>query len=134
MAADPLGVSRHKLAVVGLVGDRPALCVLISIFAEFVAPFDPTKQNRRAVYHPPQMIHFVDWTDDGMRLRPFVYEMDRQRDPVHALAVTYVPSGEKTYLTGLRARATPTSCGGCFPDRHLLVHRKHARRLLHLRR
>jgi peptide/nickel transport system permease protein len=87
---------RHKLAVIGLwvIG----LLYVISIFAEFVAPADPSQQNRRAVYHPPQMIHFLDWTDDGLRIRPFVYEMDRKRDPV-SLAVTYVPSGEKTYLT-----------------------------------
>jgi peptide/nickel transport system permease protein len=70
---------------------------LISIFAEFVSPEDPTQQNRRAVYHPPQMIHFIDRTEEGTRIRPYVYAMDRERDP-QTLAVTYVPSGEKIYL------------------------------------
>ncbi|MFZ7089856.1 ABC transporter permease [Primorskyibacter sp. 2E233] len=86
---------KHKLANIGLwvIG----FLYLISVFAEFVAPADPIKQNRRAVFHPPQMIHFVDHTDDGIRIRPYVYEMDRQRDP-DTLAITYTPSGEKIYL------------------------------------
>lgn len=86
---------KHKLAMVGLwvIG----FMYLISIFAEFVAPDDPTKQNRRAVYHPPQMIHFIDTSDDGLRIRPYVYAMDRQRDP-RSLRISYVPSGEKIYL------------------------------------
>ncbi len=86
---------RHKLAIVGLwiIG----FLYLVSIFAEFVAPDNPTKQNRRAVYHPPQMIHFIDKTDEGTRLRPYVWKMDRERDP-ETLAVTYVNSGEKLYL------------------------------------
>ena len=46
---------RHKIAIVALwvIG----IMYLLAIFAEFVAPDDPFKQNRRAVYHPPQMIH-----------------------------------------------------------------------------
>lgn len=86
---------KHKLAMVGLwvIG----VMYLLSIFAGFVAPDDPTQQNRRAVYHPPQMIHFIDRTEDGVRIRPYVYEMDRQRDPL-SLKVSYTPSGEKIYL------------------------------------
>ena len=87
---------RHRLAMFGLwvIG----LMYLLSIFCEVVAPDDPIKQNRRAVFHPPQMIHLIDRTDEGLRLRPYVYEMDRQRDP-DTLAISYVPSGEKIYLT-----------------------------------
>ncbi|MFW2545131.1 ABC transporter permease [Primorskyibacter sp. 2E107] len=87
---------KHKLAQIGLW--VIAFLYLIALFAEFVAPADPTKQNRRAVFHPPQMIHFIDRTDEGTRIRPWVYEMDRQRDP-ETLAISYVPSGEKIYLT-----------------------------------
>jgi len=86
---------KHKLAMVSLwiIG----FLYLISLFAEFVAPDNPSKQNRRAVYHPPQMIHFIDRTDEGTRFRPYVWKMDRERDP-ETLAVTYVNSGEKIYL------------------------------------
>ena len=87
---------KHRLAMIGLwvIG----LLYLISIFAEFVAPDDPTKQNRRAVYHPPQMLHFFDTGEDGWSFGPYVHKMDRQRDP-DTLAISYVPSGEKIYLT-----------------------------------
>ncbi|KUF11688.1 peptide ABC transporter permease [Pseudoponticoccus marisrubri] len=86
---------RHKLAMVGLwvIG----LLYFVALFAEFIAPNDPTQQNRRAVYHPPQMVRFLDIREDGWSIRPFVYEMDRQRDP-ETLAISYVPSGDKIYL------------------------------------
>lgn len=86
---------RHKIAIVALwiIG----ILYLLAIFAEFVAPDDPFKQNRRAVYHPPQMIHFIDHSEGSMHIRPFFWKMKRERDP-NTLAVTYVQSGEKIYL------------------------------------
>ena len=109
---------KHKLAIVGLI--VIAFLYLISIFAEFVAPDDPTQQNRRAVYHPPQMIHFFDRTEDGLRIRPYVWEMDRERDPV-TLAVTYVPSGEKIYLE-MFGRGPEYNFWGLWPtDIHLFA-------------
>lgn len=86
---------KHRLAMAGLF----IICFLyiLSIFAEFVAPSDPTKQNRRAVYHPPQMIHFWDRTEEGISIRPYVYEMDRKRDP-KSLRISYVKSGDKIFL------------------------------------
>ena len=86
---------RHKIAIVALwvIG----ILYLLAIFAEFVAPDDPFKQNRRAVYHPPQMIHFIDHTEEGMQIRPYFWKMKRERDP-DTLAVTYVQSDEKIYL------------------------------------
>ena len=87
---------RHKLAMVSLwiIG----FLYLVSIFAEIVAPDNPAKQNRRAVYHPPQMVHFIDWTDEGISFQPYVWKMDRKRDP-ETLALSYENSGEKVYLT-----------------------------------
>jgi peptide/nickel transport system permease protein len=86
---------KHRLAQAGLwiIG----ILYLLSLFAEFIAPDAPSQQNRRAVFHPPQMIHFIDRTEDGIRLRPYVWEMDRKRDP-DTLAITYSKSGEKIYL------------------------------------
>ena len=86
---------KHRLAMIGLwvIG----LLYLVSAFCEFVAPDDPSKQNRRAVFHPPQMIHLLDTSDEGWSIRPFVHEMDRKRDP-DTLAITYTPSGDKIFL------------------------------------
>ncbi len=112
---------RHKLAMIGLwvIG----LMYLIALFCEIVAPNDPTQQNRRGVYHPPQMVHFIDRSDDGWRIKPYVWEMDRERDP-ETLAITYVPSGEKTYLT-LFGRGEEYRMWGLFDwDVHLLATEK----------
>ncbi len=86
---------RHRLAVIGLwiIG----LMYLVSIFAEILAPADPFVQNRRAVFHPPQMIHFIDVSDEGWSFRPYVDKMKRKRDP-ETFAISYTPSDEKIYL------------------------------------
>ena len=86
---------KHKLAVVSLwvIG----FFYLVTIFAEVIAPDNPSKQNRRAVYHPPQAIHFIDKTEEGVKIRPFVWKMKRKRDP-ETLAVTYSNSGDKIYI------------------------------------
>ena len=70
---------RHWLAMTGLA--VVLLLYLIALFAEFVAPFDPQDANRRALFHPPQMIHFIDATEDGgWRLNPYVYNYTLERD------------------------------------------------------
>jgi peptide/nickel transport system permease protein len=86
---------RHKIAIIALwvIG----IMYFLAIFAEFVAPDNPFKQNRRAVYHPPQMLHFIDTSDRVTHIRPYFWKMKRERDP-ETLAVTYVKSGEKIYL------------------------------------
>ena len=86
---------RHKMAMVGLwvIG----FMYLVSLFAEPIATTDPTQQNRRAVFQPPQGIHFIDHTEDGWSFHPYVHKMKRNRDP-DTLKVTYEPSGDKIYL------------------------------------
>src|SRR5712691_3779748 len=44
---------------------------VIVIFAGFIAPYDPSVQNREMSYAPPTRLHFVDAS--GFHLRPFVY-------------------------------------------------------------
>lgn len=86
---------KRRLAMVGLwiIG----FLYLVSAFAEMVAPANPTLQNRRAVFHPPQAIHFFDRADGGFSFRPYVYEMKRERDP-ETLAVTFTASENRIYL------------------------------------
>jgi len=86
---------RHKLAIAGLV--VITLMYLMGLFAEVVAPEDPNDQDRRAVFQPPQAIHFIDQSDDGIHLRPYVFAMERHRDPV-SLAISYTASDRKVYL------------------------------------
>lgn len=45
-----------------------------ALFAGFVAPYGPTRQNRDAPFAPPSRLRFVDAAGD-VHLRPFVYRL-----------------------------------------------------------
>jgi len=109
---------RHKLAIVGLW--VLSLLYFFSLFAEFIAPDNPTKQNRRAVFHPPQMVKFIDHQDSGWSFRPHVYKADRKRDPT-TLKITYEQTDEKIYLK-LFGKGTSYKLWGLWEsDLHLLA-------------
>lgn len=109
---------RHKLAMIGLW--VTLFFYLIAAFAEVIATSDPNEQNRRAVFHPPQAIRFLDRTEKGIRLRPYVLAMDRQRDP-ETLAITYLTTDTKVYLR-LFGRGDSYRFWGLWQaDRHLFA-------------
>ena len=109
---------RHKLAMAGLF--VVVLLYLIALFAEFLAPFDPVSYDRRGGFHPPQMLHFIDKTDEGIQLKLYVYATERARDP-KTLKTTYQQTGEKIYLQFF-AKGDPYKMWGLFPaERHLLA-------------
>ena len=109
---------RHKLAMAGLF--IVVLLYLIALFAEFLAPFDPVSYDRRGGFHPPQMLHFIDKTDEGLQLQLYVYATERARDP-KTLKTTYKQTGEKIYLQFF-AKGDPYMMWGLFPaERHLLA-------------
>lgn len=68
---------RHRMAVIsaGIV----LLLYFTATFAEFVAPYDPENSFVRYKLAPPTRIHIMD--DEGNLRRPFVYRMNRERDP-----------------------------------------------------
>jgi peptide/nickel transport system permease protein len=78
---------RSALLITLLVGLH-----LLLLLAGFVAPYDPTTQNRELPYAPPTRLHF--WDRSGFHLRPFIYAWipvddgyreDRSRAyPIHA--------------------------------------------------
>jgi len=110
---------RHTLAMVGLV--IVLLLYLIGFFAEFVAPFDPQSASAKHVYHPPQMIHFIDSTEEGWRIKPWVQAYTFERDKF-TLQTTFKPDeGKRVYLSFL-GKGTPYELLGLFPaERRLLV-------------
>jgi len=110
---------RQTLAMVGLV--IVLLLYLIGIFAEFVAPFDPQSASAKHVYHPPQMIHFIDSTEEGWRIKPWVQAYTFERDKF-TLQTTFKPDeGKRVYLSFL-GKGTPYELLGLFPaERRLLV-------------
>ncbi len=110
---------RHTLAMVGLV--IVLLLYLIGIFAEFVAPFDPQAASAKHVYHPPQMVHFIDSTADGWRIKPWVQAYTLKRDKF-TLQTTFEPDeGKRIYLSFL-GKGSPYKLFGLIPgERRLLV-------------
>ncbi len=110
---------RHTLAMVGLV--IVLLLYLIGIFAEFVAPFDPQSASAKHVYHPPQMIHFIDSTDDGWRIKPWVQAYTLERDKF-TLQTTFKPDEGKRIYLSFFGKGTPYKLLGLIPaERRLLV-------------
>jgi peptide/nickel transport system permease protein len=61
---------KHKLAM--LAGVVTILIYLVALFAEFLAPSNPTTVNARYTYAPPQRLHFIDTSDGQTRFGPYV--------------------------------------------------------------
>jgi peptide/nickel transport system permease protein len=82
---------------------------LVLLFAGFVAPYDPTAQNREMSYAPPTGVHF--WDDSGFRVRPFIYastvvqqgeqEGNYQEDRTHQYQIRMLVSGSSYKLFGI---------------------------------
>jgi peptide/nickel transport system permease protein len=112
-----LRFSRHRVAMAALV--LTVLIYLVALFAEPVAPFNPDKSNGRFVFHPPQALHFIDHTPDGIRLRIYVEGERLARDPV-TLAARYVPDPSRRVYLGFFVHGDPYKLWTLFPsDLHL---------------
>ena len=68
---------KNRLAVLGLV-ILVALYV-VTIFCEFLAPYDPNHRFQGYVHIPPSKIHIR--TADGQWRAPFIYKVTRKTDP-----------------------------------------------------
>ena len=70
---------KHRMAMLGsgILG----IFLIISLFAEFIAPYGSHTRNTRYLQGPPMGIHLFDdnW---NFHLRPFIYEWVNKRDPV----------------------------------------------------
>jgi len=69
---------KHKLAIVG--GIILFVFYLGAILCEFVSPYDIFERYTDYLYAPPQRIRFFD--EEGFHLRPFVYKMKLEMDPI----------------------------------------------------
>ena len=72
---------RHRLALISMW--IVLAFYLVAIFAEFLAPTDPSAYNPRFTYAPPQGLHFIGHdADGGLLLGPYVYGYKTEIDPV----------------------------------------------------
>jgi peptide/nickel transport system permease protein len=88
-------LGRHRLAIVS--GVILIMLYLIALFAPFVAPY---KGDRRSEYLnlPPQRLHFRDALTGQISLRPFIYGLEKKRNP-ETLALEFTEKlDEKYYL------------------------------------
>ncbi|WP_406855511.1 ABC transporter permease [Alsobacter sp. KACC 23698] len=89
---------RHRLAMIGLW--VTAFFYLIAVIPGFFAINDPSQQNARAAYQPPQGLHFIDRGADGSwAFRPYFHPTTLKRDS-QTLAAVHVPdTSRKIYVT-----------------------------------
>lgn len=81
--------NRMALIAVGVLG----IFLIISLFAEFIAPYEPGTRNINYLQGPPIKVHLLD--DKGnFHFQPFIYEMVKKRDPV-TFRVSYTTDTSK---------------------------------------
>jgi peptide/nickel transport system permease protein len=68
---------RHKMAMVSVV--LLIMLYTITIFCDFLAPYDPHRYDVVYAYAPPQVPHFFD--SEGFHFPPYVYGYESARDP-----------------------------------------------------
>ncbi|MGN6483954.1 MAG: ABC transporter permease [Thermomicrobiales bacterium] len=108
---------RHRLAMIG--GVIVILLYLVAIFAEFLAPADPSKVQSTYTYAPPQLLHIVD-TRDGWDFGLFVFGYTSKIDQA-TLSRTYVIDESKKIPVGLFVKGPEYKLFGVIPwDRHLI--------------
>ncbi len=61
---------KSKIAILG--GLMVIMLIILAIFSDFFAPYDPVKLNMRNGYIPPHRVHFID-AEGKFHLRPFIY-------------------------------------------------------------
>ena len=84
-------LKKHKLAMLG--GGILLLLYAMAAFAPFIAPYGP-QERTQYLYLFPQRVHFLD---QG-RLHPYVYGLNKERDP-DTLALRFtIDQSRKHYL------------------------------------
>jgi peptide/nickel transport system permease protein len=91
------------LLLIGLAASHLAI-----IFAGFLSPYDPAKQNRMFPYAPPSSVHFIDG-EGNVHVRPFVCALkyssgamnEYSEDRSNCSSVRWLVSGSQYHLFGL---------------------------------
>jgi peptide/nickel transport system permease protein len=68
---------KHKVAMIGTA--VVLFLYFIVLFCEFLAPYKTTTRFSKYLYADPQRLHFI-YPGEGFKLRPFVYDMQREID------------------------------------------------------
>ncbi len=86
---------RNRLGLLG--AGVLSIFIFILIFAEFIGPYGGLTTDVEYLLGPPQVLHF--WGGDGgFSLRPFVYGVTTERDPVTLAMVPTIDTSQRRYL------------------------------------
>jgi peptide/nickel transport system permease protein len=89
---------KHRLAMVGAM--VVVLLYIIAVMPGFFAINDPSQQNARAAFHPPEAIHFIDVGPDGSwAFRPYFHPAKLTRDPETLAQIYKQDPTRKIYLS-----------------------------------
>ena len=106
---------RHKLAVAS--GLFLALLYLMTIFAEFLAPYSLDARNSQYIYAPPHQIHLFH---KGEFIGPFVYDYDKELN-LERMQRVYTPNEDRIIKLNFFCSGDPYHFWGIIPaDNHLL--------------
>ena len=112
---------KHRLAMAGLW--IVAFFYVIAIIPGLFAMNDPSKQNARAAFHPPQSINWIDRGPDGngWSIRPHVLGTSLKRDPVSLASIFTEDPAKKVYLSLFGKGAAYSFFGLATFERHLFA-------------
>jgi peptide/nickel transport system permease protein len=89
---------------------------LVAFLAGFLAPNNLAVQHSDAVYQPPQRVYFFR---DGRPVRPYVYQLKRERDPVTFISTYREDRTRPTPIRFLIAQGEPYRFLGFKTNWHL---------------
>ena len=107
---------RHKMALISI-----GLLVIIygiTLFCEFLAPYDPHRYDVKFAYAPPQLPHFFD--EEGLIFPPYVYGLKGARDP-ETLRIIYEIDESQRLQLRFFVQGDPYKLWGIWPSNLRLV-------------
>ena len=109
---------KHRMAMAG--GTVTLIIYAIAIFVEFLSPSSPGVIRADYTWAPPQKLHFMRQTEDGMRWDPYVngYKVEIDQE---ALKRTFVIDEEQIVDAGFFVKGEPYKMWGLWEmDLHLV--------------
>ena len=109
---------KHRMAMAG--GIVTLIIYAIAIFVEFLSPSSPGVIRADYTWAPPQKLHFMRQTEDGMRWDPYVngYKVEIDQE---ALKRTFVIDEEQIVDAGFFVKGEPYKMWGLWEmDLHLV--------------
>jgi len=102
---------RHKLAQIAMA--VLGIFYIVVIFAEFISPYDPQKRFKDYSTLPPVNVRMID--AQGKFHLPFVYALERARDPVTLRPIYKEDTASRRYPIALFVRGDEYKLWGLVP-------------------